>query len=403
MIFETFRIAINGLKTNKLRTFLSMLGIIIGVGAVIAIVSIGSSAQEEVTAQISSLGSDLLWVTPGFSAGRATRMESDPRENFTLDIIPYIDDYSPGVTNVVPEVSSSVQLKKGDNTLNSTVVGTNEDFTTVNIYNPARGRFIDQDDLKQSRNSIVLGSNVASELFPGNDPIGQRIRLNYQGRNLNFTIIGVMESKGQGVMGNLDRRVYIPVTTFTNKLSKQNFVDLYYAQFTPGFSSQEARNQMDYFFFQHLGDENLYNIMSQDQILGVLDQVTGTLSFMLGGIAGISLLVGGIGIMNIMLVSVTERTKEIGIRKALGAKKRNILGQFLLESLTLSSIGGFIGIGLGYSGTYLATRIGNLPLVLSTEAIFLAFGFSLAIGLFFGIYPAVKAARLDPVDSLSYE
>jgi len=143
--------------------------------------------------------------------------------------------------------------------------------------------------------------------------------------------------------------------------------------------------------------------MSQDQILGVLDQVTGTLSLMLGGIAGISLLVGGIGIMNIMLVSVTERTREIGIRKALGAKKRNILGQFLLESLALSSIGGFIGIGLGYAGTYLVTRIGNWPLVLSPVAIMLAFGFSLAIGLFFGIYPAVKAARLDPVDSLSYE
>ena len=403
MIFETFRIAINGLRTNKLRTFLSMLGIIIGVGAVIAIVSIGSSAREEVTAQISSLGSDLLWVTPGFTAGRATRMESDPRENFTLDIIQYIDDYSPGVTNVVPEVSGSVQLRRGDNTLNSTAVGTSQNFTVVNIYYPERGRFIDQDDLDQSRNSIVLGSNVATELFSDTDPIGQRIRLNYQGRNINFTVVGVMEQKGQGVMGNLDRRVYIPVTTFTNKLSRQNFVDLYYAQFSPGFSSQEARNQIDYFFFQHLGDENLYNIMSQDQILGVLDQVTGTLSLMLGGIAGISLLVGGIGIMNIMLVSVTERTREIGIRKALGAKKRNILGQFLLESLALSSIGGFIGIGLGYAGTYLVTRIGNWPLVLSPVAVMLAFGFSLAIGLFFGIYPAVKAARLDPVDSLSYE
>ncbi|MBF8437811.1 ABC transporter permease [Halanaerobiaceae bacterium Z-7014] len=403
MIFETFRIALNGLRTNKLRTFLSMLGIIIGVGAVIAIVSIGSSAREEVTAQISSLGSDLLWVTPGFTAGRATRMESDPRENFTLDIIQYIDDYSPGVTNVVPEVSGSVQLRRGDNTLNSTAVGTSQNFTVVNIYYPERGRFIDQDDLDQSRNSIVLGSNVATELFSDTDPIGQRIRLNYQGRNINFTVVGVMEQKGQGVMGNLDRRVYIPVTTFTNKLSRQNFVDLYYAQFSPGFSSQEARNQIDYFFFQHLGDENLYNIMSQDQILGVLDQVTGTLSLMLGGIAGISLLVGGIGIMNIMLVSVTERTREIGIRKALGAKKRNILGQFLLESLALSSIGGFIGIGLGYAGTYLVTRIGNWPLVLSPVAVMLAFGFSLAIGLFFGIYPAVKAARLDPVDSLSYE
>ena len=403
MIFETFRIALNGLRTNKLRTFLSMLGIIIGVGAVIAIVSIGSSAREEVTAQISSLGSDLLWVTPGFTAGRATRMESDPRENFTLDIIQYIDDYSPGVTNVVPEVSGSVQLRRGDNTLNSTAVGTSQNFTVVNIYYPERGRFIDQDDLDQSRNSIVLGSNVATELFSDTDPIGQRIRLNYQGRNINFTVVGVMEQKGQGVMGNLDRRVYIPVTTFTNKLSRQNFVDLYYAQFSPGFSSQEARNQIDYFFFQHLGDENLYNIMSQDQILGVLDQVTGTLSLMLGGIAGISLLVGGIGIMNIMLVSVTERTREIGIRKALGAKKRNILGQFLLESLALSSIGGFIGIGLGYAGTYLVTRIGNWPLVLSPVAVMLAFGFSLAIGLFFGIYPAVKAAKLDPVDSLSYE
>lgn len=403
MILETIRIALRGLKANKLRTFLSMLGIIIGVGAVIAIVSIGSSAQREVTAQIGSLGSDLIWITPGFSAGRATQTQTDPRENFTLELTEYIDSYSPGVTNVVPEVSSSVDLSRGDRSLQGTAVGTTPDFTIVNIYNPQAGRFLNQADLDEVRNSIILGSSVAEELFPDQGALGQRIRLVHRGRTLNFNVIGVMEQKGQGIMGNLDRRVYVPVTTFTRRLSRQDRVDLYYAQFSPGFTSQQARSQLDYFFSQYLGDEDLYQIMSQDQILGVLDQVTATLGLMLGGIAGISLLVGGIGIMNIMLVSVTERTREIGIRKALGAKKRNIMSQFLIESLSLSSIGGFIGIGLGYSGTYLVTQIGDWPLVISPAAVTLAFGFSLAIGLFFGIYPAVKAARLDPVDSLSYE
>ncbi len=398
MILETIRIALNSLRTNKLRTFLSMLGIVIGVAAVIAIVSIGFSAQHEVTGQITNLGSDLIWVMPGFSGDNV-----DPREYFKTGIVDNINRLTPDIKNIVPEISERVSLIRGDNRINSTAVGTTPAFSEVNLYFPLQGRFLEQSDIDGVRNSIVLGYNIAEELFKNHDPSGQRITVNHQNRNLNFTVIGVMEEKGQGITGNFDNRVYLPVNTFSSRIVSRDFVDLYYAQASGSITSYDARRQLEYFFLRYLGDEDQFRIMSQDQILDVLNQVTAILGLMLGGIAGISLLVGGIGIMNIMLVSVTERTREIGIRKALGAKRRNILGQFLIESLCLSGIGGVIGIGLGILGTYMVTEIGGWSLIISPPAVILAFGFALSIGLFFGIYPAVKASRLDPVDALSYE
>lgn len=397
MIVETIRMALQSLSVNRLRTFLSMLGIVIGVAAVVSIVSVGRSAQEEVAGQIGTLGSDLIWVTPGSAHAAA-----DPRQGFTLEIVEHIEAFSPDVTNVVPEISTRAQLARDGSTVSATVVGTSPGFSEANLYFPVTGRFLNETDQTRVRNSLVLGNRVAGDLFGTEDPLGRRVRIDVAERRLNFSVIGVMEEKGRGITGNLDTRVYIPVTTYLQRLRREEFVDLYYAQAVEG-SAWDARRQVEYFFHRYLRDDDRFSIFSQDQILDVLDQVTGTLGLMLGGIAGISLIVGGIGIMNIMLVSVTERTREIGIRKALGARRRDILRQFLFEALTLSGLGGVIGIGLGWAGTYVVTRIGGWIPVVSAPSIVLAFGFALAIGLFFGIYPAVKAARLDPVDALSYE
>ncbi|MFW6279024.1 MAG: ABC transporter permease [Bacillota bacterium] len=397
MIRETIRMAFASLASNKLRTILSMLGIIIGVAAVIAIVSIGSTAQNQVTGQISDLGSNVLQVFPGFGG------DNTSREDFTRELIPYIDDFSPDVKNVVPDVSRNGELIYAGDSLQASVVGTSPGFSEVHLYRPRQGRFLRAQDLETNQKSVVLGSEIATELFGTAEPVGKQLKIRVRGRSINFSVVGVMVSKGQGMTGNLDDQVYIPVTTFLKSITTDDYLDGYYAQAVSSERASAARGQLEHFFTTYLGSEDEFRIFSQDQILETIDDVTSTLSLMLGGIAGISLLVGGIGIMNIMLVSVTERTREIGIRKALGAKRKNILSQFLFESLVLSGFGGIIGIGLGWLGTYMVASLGGWPLVMSTQAIVLAFNFSLAVGLFFGIYPAVKASRLDPVDALSYE
>jgi len=397
MLREIIRMALSSLRVNKLRSFLSMLGIIIGVAAVISIISIGSSAQEQVTAEIRGLGSDLIWVSPGFGPGAA-----DIRDKFTVELARSALAGSPDIANVVPSKSGSGQLtRRGDN-YSATVVGTEPAYAPINLFGPAVGRFINESDLDGVRNSVVLGSDIAREIYGASDPVGERITISHAGRSVRFNVIGVMEEGGQGVAGNLDSQVYVPITTFINRLARDDLVDTYFAQAGPHVPARQARQQLDYFFQRYLGSDD-FNIFSQDQILDVLDNVSATLTIMLGGIAGISLLVGGIGIMNIMLVSVTERTQEIGIRKALGAKKRHILSQFLFEALSLTGFGGVLGIGLGWLATYVVTDIGGWPMVMSPSAVALAFFFSLAIGVFFGLYPAIKAARLDPVDALSYE
>ncbi len=398
MIAEIIRMALASLKANKLRSFLSMLGIIIGVAAVISIISIGTSAQQEVTREIRGLGSDLIWVSPGFGADA-----SEVRDKFTVDLAAKAQANSPDIMRVVPSKSGSATITKRGESYSATIVGTEPDFAPINLYRPAAGRFIVNSDTENYANSVVLGSEIAREIFAGNDPIGERITVDHRGRSIRFSVVGVMEEKGQGIAGDLDSQIYVPITTFIQRLARDDTVDTYYAEAGSQVPARQAREQLDYFYFQYLGGDENYTIFSQDQILDVLDNVTATLTIMLGGIAGISLLVGGIGIMNIMLVSVTERTREIGIRKALGAKKRHILSQFLFEALSLTGFGGIAGIGLGWLATTIVTDIGGFPMVLSPAAVALAFFFSLVIGVFFGLYPAIKAARLDPVDALSYE
>jgi len=405
MIFEIIKLAIESLKANKLRTFLSMLGIIIGVGAVIAIVSIGSGAREQITARISNLGSNVINILPGTSRGWGGRVSRSSGEIFTLELADYIEKLSPSVKRVVPISQGSGLLIKENFNIQTTIIGTNADYQEINNYNLAMGQFINESDLDTSRNIVVLGSELAEELFGNNNPLGEKIKLSYEKRDYLFTVIGVMEEKGAGLTGDLNEQAYIPITTFMKKLSNSRFVSYYTAQANSSDEAPAAVGEIEYFLIKYLEDEEQekFNLLSQDQILDTISSVTASLSLMLGGIAAISLLVGGIGIMNIMLVSVTERTREIGIRKALGAKNKNIMSQFLIEALSLSGMGGLIGICFGWLGAYAIAQAGKWPLVVSPISVLLAFGFAVIIGLFFGLYPAMKAAKMDPVDALRYE
>jgi len=405
MIFEIIKLAIESLRANKLRTFLSMLGIIIGVGAVIAIVSIGSGAREQITARISNLGSNVINILPGTSRGWGGRVSRSSDEIFTLELADYIEKVSPSVKRVIPICQGSGLLIKGNFNIQTTIIGTNADYQEITNYNLAMGQFINEGDLDTSRNIIILGSELTEELFGNNNPLGEKIKLSYQGRDYLFTVIGVMEEKGAGLTGNLNEQAYIPITTFMKKLSNSRFVSYYTAQANSSDEASAAVGEIEYFLTKYLEDEEQekFNLFSQDEILDTISSVTASLSLMLGGIAAISLLVGGIGIMNIMLVSVTERTREIGIRKALGAKNKNILSQFLIEALSLSGMGGLIGIFFGWLGAYAIAQAGKWPLVITPISVLLAFGFAVIIGLFFGLYPAMKAAKMDPVDALRYE
>ena len=405
MIFEIIKLAIESLKANKLRTFLSMLGIIIGVGAVIAIVSIGSGAREQITARISNLGSNIINIMPGTSRGWGGRVSRSSGEIFTLELADYIEKLSPSVKRVVPISQGSGLLIKENFNIQTTIIGTDADYQEINNYNLAMGQFINEGDLDTSRNIVVLGSELAEELFGNNNPLGEKIKLSYEKRDYLFTVIGVMEEKGAGLTGDLNEQAYIPITTFMKKLSNSRFVSYYTAQANSSDEAPAAVGEIEYFLIKYLEDEEQekFNLLSQDQILDTISSVTASLSLMLGGIAAISLLVGGIGIMNIMLVSVTERTREIGIRKALGAKNKNIMSQFLIEALSLSGMGGLIGICFGWLGAYAIAQAGKWPLVVSPISVLLAFGFAVIIGLFFGLYPAMKAAKMDPVDALRYE
>lgn len=405
MIFEIIKLAIESLRANKLRTFLSMLGIIIGVGAVIAIVSIGSGAREQITARISDLGSNVINILPGTSKGWGGKISTSSADVFTIELADYIEEVSPSVKRVVPISQGSGLLIKGNFNIQATIIGTNADYQEINNYNLALGQFLNEGDLATSRNIIILGSELAEELFGNNNSLGEKIKLSYQKRDYLFTVIGVMEEKGAGLTGNLNKQAYIPITTFMKKLSNSRFVSYYMAQAKSGKEAAAAVGEIEYFLIKYLEDEEKekFNLFSQDQILDTISSVTASLSLMLGGIAAISLLVGGIGIMNIMLVSVTERTREIGIRKALGAKNKNIMSQFLIEALSLSGMGGLVGIFFGWLGAYAIAQAGKWPLVVSPISVLLAFGFAVIIGLFFGLYPAMKAAKMDPVDALRYE
>jgi putative ABC transport system permease protein len=411
-LLESARIALVALSASKLRSALTMLGIIIGVAAVIALMGIGRGAQAAIDSQINSLGSNLLFVSPGSTNQGGIRGAQGSAQTLTYQDAQALANPqdAPDIAGVAPEMRGFGQVVYQGNNTNTQVVGVTPDYATVRNYAVNEGDFITDSNVQGRSNVAVIGANVASELFGDADPIGQSIRIN----NNAFRVVGVLTAKGGSGFGNQDDQVLIPITTAMARLQRNqtavgNSVSQISIQVASKDQMQAATQEItDILRTRHhirLNDD--FTIQSQDALLSSANQITGVLTLFLGGVAGISLLVGGIGIMNIMLVSVTERTREIGIRKAIGATKNNVLMQFLTEATILSVLGGLIGIAVGAGIAHLISGInlGSSPLqaVVSLDSVLLATLFALAVGLFFGIYPAYRAASLNPIDALRYE
>lgn len=396
-LFEVLGVALKGLSGNKLRSLLTMLGVIIGVGSVITLVSIGEGVKSSISKQIEGLGSNLVIVTPGTgTAGTNISTLGGATSKLSYDDALAVEE-SYAVQNVAPVIESSgtVGFKERRTTL---ITGTSESYGEVRNIPLASGEFISRADIRGYRQVAVLGDYLKRELFSGINPIGKTVRVN----NQDYTVIGVMQKKGRTLTIENDNRIYIPITMAEQLLDTKQ-VSMMFVQSTSPRSVNSAMKETRRIIRERHGKTD-FAISEQKDILNTLEGIMGTLTGMLGGISGVSLLVGGIGIMNIMLVTVTERTREIGIRKAVGAKRRDILFQFIMESVFLSALGGLIGIAAGLAGSRLLQNIvPRLPTTVTLWSIMVSFLFALLVGLFFGIYPARKAARLDPIEALRYE
>lgn len=403
MFSESIIIALAGLRANKLRAMLTMLGIIIGVGAVIAMVSIGMGVRDKVETSIAGLGSNLLVVTPGAASAGGSRQAAGSGITLNEKDALAIAQEVPGVNLVAPVVSRSYQVVFGNQNWTTSVQGTTPDILGVRSYTLQEGAFFTNQDIETRARVAVLGKTVADNLFNGGTPIGQIIRIN----NAPFRVVGVLEAKGESVGGNQDDTIIIPLKTAQERLMGITFVQNINIQATgTDIINQVQEDVTALLRTRHkltgtLPDD--FTVRNMVAVMATAEATTGMITLLLGVVAGLSLLVGGIGIMNIMLVSVTERTREIGIRKALGARYHNILLQFLIEAVVISVAGGLLGIGLGIGSSYAISAVAGWKTIISSLAIIAAFGFSVMIGLFFGMYPARKAALLDPIDALRYE
>ncbi len=402
-LLEMIRSAFWSLRTNKLRSFLSMLGIIIGVGAVVAVVSIGMGARSQVLRSVSALGSNLMIINPTSVTAQAGTLSMDPADLFTLELAEQLEERSPAIMQVAPQVQNTLLLIHGSTNLRVRTQAVTSAYQSVANYPVRYGRFIHDLDVEHGAQVVALGSRVAEVLFPAENPVGRDIQVAVGERRYDFRVIGVMEPKGQLMVGNYDTQVYVPISTGMNRLFRVERVTSLLAQAVSADLAPIAVQQAEFFLYSRLGSTEGFRITSQDEMLATIGQVAQTLQLMLAAIAGISLMVGGIGVMNIMLVSVTERTQEIGTRKALGAKQRDVLTQFLAESIFLSLAGGSIGLLAGAGLARAASTLGGWPVEVSTASLVVAFTFSAAVGLTAGVYPAVKAARMDPVAALSVE
>ena len=400
-LLESLKMAVATLAANKMRSSLTMLGIVIGNASVIGMVGIGQGAQKLAQDQFTSLGPNVLFIVPGSSEGRRTSF--DLPKTLVLADAEAIAKQVPTVTEVATQINSNRLITYRDRNANELIVGITPEFLTVRSFALTTGRFVTDIDLKRNQRVAVLGPEVADKLFPQQDPMGKKIRI----KDISFEVIGIMEAKGSFLGTNQDTTVYIPLTTMANQIvgndspygTQVNFIAVTASDQD---SIRAARFQIENLLrLRHkiVGKDD-FTVRTQKDILDVIGIVTDGLTVLLAAIAGISLLVGGIGVMNIMLVSVTERTQEIGLRKAVGAKESDILQQFLIEAISLSVLGGAIGTGIGVATVAGVGLISPLSAVISPGAIIVAVTVSGAIGLFFGVIPARTAAKLDPIVAL---
>lgn len=405
-IIELFFESLGTLSLNKLRTGLAILGIVIGIGSVITLVSLGEATQQQVTSSIQSLGANLLTVFPGAQSQGGVRGAAGGSTTLTLDDANAIQKSAQITTlkNVSPELQRRVQVKAGRNNTNIQVIGVTSVYDEVHKITIDHGVFISDQDNTAMNKVIVLGPQVVGDLFSeGTDPIGQMVRIN----NVSFRVIGTTVSKGGTGFQNQDDLGWIPLSTAQKQLIGQNYLNSIALEAKSQDVMTAAQNEVGYLLLSRhkISDpaQADFRIFSQQDILNTASATTGTFTSLLSGIAAISLLVGGIGIMNIMLVTVTERTREIGLRKALGAKKKIITTQFLIESVILTFVGGSIGVFVGIAVSYFYSKVNGSIFVISPTAVFLAFAVSAGIGIIFGWYPAKRAANLQPIEALRYE
>jgi putative ABC transport system permease protein len=397
------KVGLKAIGRNKMRSILTALGIIIGVACVIAMIAVGQGSEAAIQSQISALGTNFLMVFPGVATQSGARIFTG-QSTLTEDDVDAVKAECPAVAYVSPSSRSAAQIVSGSLNWGTQVQGVGVEWPFVRSWNVEKGAFFGESEVRAAAKVCVLGSTVANALFEGQDPVGQTVRI----KNFPFRVIGVLESKGGSVMGqDQDDLVVAPYTTVMRLLKKTPKIDMFMASAVSRSAVDQAQTEIEALLRQRHrlapGQDSDFMIRSQQELAQTADETSKTLSTLLASAASISLLVGGIGIMNIMLVSVTERTREIGIRMAIGAKGRDIRAQFLIEALTLSVAGGALGIALGVAVSKIIATKAGWPILLSPAAVVLAFGFSAAIGVFFGFYPAQKAARLDPIEALRYE